>query len=157
MYTLRVVTAIHAPPARCFDLARSVDAHVQSAAPSGEKAVGGRLSGLLEPGDEVTWEGRHFGLTQRLTSRITAFERPGYFQDRMVQGAFRQLEHDHYFEPGDNGTTNMIDVLRFAAPIGPLGWLAERALLGPHLREFIRQRGLVLKSLAESDEWRRFI
>src|SRR2546430_13616299 len=36
-------------------------------------------SGLLGPGDVVTWEARHFGVRQRLTVKITAFDRP---QDR---------------------------------------------------------------------------
>jgi ligand-binding SRPBCC domain-containing protein len=150
MYTLRVSTTIASPPTRCFDPARSVDVHVQTAGSSGEKAVGGRTSGLLELGDEVTWEARHLGVRQRLTSRITAFQSPSYFQDRMIQGAFRFLEHDHRFEPADDGTTVMVDVVRFAAPFGPVGWLAERLLLAGHLRRFLKERGLALKVLAES-------
>ena len=86
-------------------LARSVDAHLQSARQTREKAVAGRVAGLLELGDEVTWEARHFGIRQRLTSRVTAFGPPGYFQDRMTRGAFRFFEHDHFFEPVDGGST----------------------------------------------------
>jgi ligand-binding SRPBCC domain-containing protein len=80
------------------------------------------------------------------------FQPPGYFQDRMVRGAFRFLEHDHYFEPAEGGRTNMIDVLRFSAPFGPIGWLAERTFLGRHLRRFLEARGLALKAMAESRE-----
>src|SRR3954447_25672503 len=98
MYTIRVMTNIAAPAGRCFDLARSVEAHVQSTSASGERVVAGRGSGLLELGGEVTWEGRHFGVRQRLTSAITRYERPEFFQDRMVRGAFKSLEHDHVFE-----------------------------------------------------------
>ena len=150
MYTLRVTTTIAAPAARCFDLARSIDAHILSAGRSGEKAVGGRTSGLLELGQEVTWEARHFGLRQRLTSRITAFEPPRYFQDRMIRGVFRFLEHDHFFEPDESGGTVMVDVMRFQAPLGLLGWLAERLFLARHLRRFLQQRNLALKAMAES-------
>jgi hypothetical protein len=71
MYRLRVTTWIAAPPATCFDLARSIEAHLESAAGTGERVVGGRTSGLLGLGDEVTWKGRHFGINQRLSSRIT--------------------------------------------------------------------------------------
>ncbi|HWB54479.1 MAG TPA: SRPBCC family protein [Tepidisphaeraceae bacterium] len=149
MYTLRVTTAISAPPARCFDLARSIDAHIRSAGSSGEQAVGGRTSGLLEMGEEVTWEGKHFGIRQRLTSRITAFQPPHYFQDRMVRGAFRFLEHDHHFDDGDAGDTIMFDVVRFEAPFGPVGWLAERLLLAGHLKRFLEERGAALKAMAE--------
>jgi ligand-binding SRPBCC domain-containing protein len=148
MYELRITTSIAAPLSRCFDLARSVDAHVQSAEGTGERVVGGRLSGLLELGDEVTWEARHFGVTQRLSSKITQFRPCTFFQDRMTRGAFRFLEHDHLFEPQGDGTL-MTDVLRFKAPLGPLGWIAERVLLASHLRRFLIARGLALKSMAE--------
>lgn len=148
MYEFRITTSIAAPLATCFDLARSVDAHLESAAGTGERVVGGKLSGLLELGDEVTWEAKHFGITQRLSSKITAYRPRTFFQDRMTRGAFRFLEHDHFFEPEGDGTL-MIDVMRFQAPLGPLGWIAERILLAPHLREFLTTRGLALKAMAE--------
>jgi ligand-binding SRPBCC domain-containing protein len=153
MHELRVTTSIAAPLSTCFDLARSVDAHVQSAAGTGERVVGGRLAGLLELGDEVMWEGRHFGVTQRLASKITAFRPYTFFQDRMTRGAFRFLEHDHLFEPQGDGTL-MTDVLKFAAPLGPLGWIAEHVLLAPHLRRFLISRGLALKGMAERSRQR---
>jgi ligand-binding SRPBCC domain-containing protein len=148
MYRLCVTTSIAAPISTCFDLARSVDAHVESAAGTGERIVGGRQSGLLELGDEVTWEGKHFGITQRLSSKITQFCPHTFFQDRMTKGVFRFLEHDHVFEPQGSGTL-MTDVLSFRAPFGPIGWLAERLLVAPHLRRFLISRGLALKSMAE--------
>jgi ligand-binding SRPBCC domain-containing protein len=149
MHILRVTTWINAPAVACFDIARSVDAHIQSAAGTGERVVGGKMSGLLGLGDEVTWEGRHFGVRQRLSSRITEFRPPAFFQDRMIKGAFKFLEHDHFFEAKDGGTL-MIDVMRFRAPLGPIGWLAERLLLAPHLRRFLIERGNALKALAEN-------
>lgn len=157
MTTIRVTTTIAAPIGRCFDLARSVEAHVASAAATGERVVAGRASGLFELGDEVTWEARHLGVRQRLSGRITAFDRPRFFQDRMTRGAFRSLEHDHLFESQGDGATRMTDVLRFVAPFGPLGWVAERLVLARHLRQFLERRNAVLKRLAESDEWREFL
>jgi ligand-binding SRPBCC domain-containing protein len=151
MFTLRVTTTFAAPIERCFDLARNVEAHLKSAAHTGETAVAGRTRGLLELGDEVTWEARHFGVRQRLMIRITAFERPRYFQDRMIRGAFKFLEHDHHFESGDGGTTVMTDIVRFQAPLGPLGWLAERLFLAGHVRRFVEVRGVALKAMAESE------
>ena len=156
MYTLRVITVVRAPLERCFDLARSVDAHVHSAGRSGERAVDGRTSGLLGLGDRITFEGRHFGVRQRLTSRVTAFERPAFFQDRMERGAFSALEHDHLFTTEADQTV-MTDVVRFVAPLGPLGWAAERLFVAGHLRRFLVERGTLLKRWAESDEWRQFV
>ena len=54
-------------------------------------------------GEEVTWSAKHFGVRQRLTSRITAFERPRRFRDSLVRGAFARFDHDHIFEPTETG------------------------------------------------------
>ena len=156
MSIIRVEIDIDAPPAVCFDMARSVDAHIESARETGERAVGGVTSGLLNLGDEVTWRARHFGVTQDLTSRIVAFDRPHHFRDQMVRGAFRRLMHDHYFEPVVGGT-RMRDVFDFTAPLGLLGSLADRLILTGYLRRFLEVRAQSLKQLAESDAGRRFI
>jgi ligand-binding SRPBCC domain-containing protein len=156
MFTFQVITIIAAPPEQCFDLARSVEAHLHSTGATGERAVGGRTSGLLSLGEEVTWEAKHLGVRQRLTSRITQFDRPRFFQDRMVRGAFAFLEHDHIFDTTSDGNTVMTDVVRFKAPFGILGWVVERVVLAGHLRRFIRDRGIALKTLAESDALRKY-
>ena len=156
MARIELSLLVAAPPARCFDLARSVDAHVQSTAETVERAVGGRTAGLLELGDEVTWRARHLGVTQDLTSRITAFDRPRHFRDSMVRGAFARFDHDHYFEPA-NGATLLHDVFDYRAPLGPLGWLAERLFLSVYMRRFLLTRMHALKALAESDDWVRFV
>ena len=152
MAIIRIEIEIGAPPDVCFDLARSVDAHLESTRATGERAVAGVTSGLLNLGDEVTWQARHFGVVQNLTSRITAFERPRHFRDEMVRGAFKRLAHDHYFEVTPAGT-RMTDVFDFAAPFGVLGRVAEWAVLTGYLRRFLEERALALKRLAESG-WR---
>ena len=150
MSIIRVEVDINAPPSVCFDLARSVDAHVESTRATGEKAVGGVTSGLLNLGDEVTWRAKHFGVTQHLTSRITAFDRPRHFRDEMVRGAFRRIVHDHYFEPISGGT-RMVDVFDFTAPLGILGSLVDRLVLHRYLKRFLETRALALKHFAESE------
>jgi len=149
MALIRIQIDIAAPPAVCFDLARSVDAHVDSTRATGERAVAGVTSGLLNLGDEVTFRAKHFGVTQDLTSRITAFDRPAHFRDEMVRGAFRRLVHDHYFEPLPSGT-RMIDVFDFTAPLGWLGRAAEVLFLTSYLRRFLETRARILKDLAEA-------
>lgn len=107
---------------------------------TGERAVGGRTSGLIELHEEVTWRGRHFGVVQQFTSRITAFDRPRHFRDEMQRGAFRSFVHDHYFVE-ENGLTRMTDVLAFAAPLGILGRIAERLFLRRYLERLLTARG----------------
>lgn len=157
--TIALSTHIAAPRERCFDLARSVELHVRSTAATGERAVAGKTAGLLALGDEITWRARHLGVRQSLSGRITAYDRPRHFQDTMLRGAFARLRHDHFFDAApDGGGTVMRDVLDFAAPLGPLGWLAERLFLTAYLRRFLQARNRELKAVAESDdEWARYI
>ena len=54
MPIIEVELDIAAPAAVCFDLARSVEAHVASAGTSGEQAVAGVTAGLLGLDDQVT-------------------------------------------------------------------------------------------------------
>lgn len=150
MARIELSLLVAAPRSRCFDLARSVEAHVQSTTATSERAIGGRTAGLLELGDEVTWRARHFGVWQELTSRISAFERPLHFRDSMVRGAFARFDHDHYFEEA-NGDTLLRDVFDYRAPLGPLGWLAERLFLSAYMRRFLLTRMRELKALAESN------
>ena len=154
MTRIELRTHIRAPRERCFDLARSVELHTGSAAATRETAVGGRTSGLLGPGDEVTWRGKHFGVWQTLTSRITGYERPAWFRDSMVRGAFARLDHDHRFGDDGQGGTIMDDVFEFAAPCGALGLIVERLLLARYFRRFLASRNRHLKAVAESDAWR---
>lgn len=148
MQTITIETWIAAPPERCFDAARDLDLHVKSVAHTNERAVGGLTSGLIELGEEVTWRARHFGVTQHFTSRITAFDRPHYFQDGMQRGAFKSFVHDHHFE-GDGTGTKMTDVLVFSAPLGILGRIAEALMLRGYLERLLRMRAATIKEACE--------
>jgi len=49
-----LTTQMAAPIEVVFDLARSIDAHIDSMAKSGERAVAGVTSGLIATGEQVT-------------------------------------------------------------------------------------------------------
>jgi ligand-binding SRPBCC domain-containing protein len=122
--------------------------HAQSQAKHHEKVVGGRVTGLLELGESVTWEAVHFGVRQRLTSRIVSMKRPAHFRDSMVSGAFARFDHDHFFETRENQTF-MRDVFDYAAPLGILGTIASICVLDRYMRRLIRERALCLKGILE--------
>jgi len=151
MRVVRLRMPIAAPPARCFDLARDVELHTRSLAASGERAIAGVTHGLLGLGDTVTWEGRHLGVRQRLTARITEYECPHFFVDEQVAGAFDWFRHTHLFVPNGVGTL-MIDRFAFTAPLGPLGRLAEHLFLAGYMRRLLHERALILKAVAEREE-----
>jgi len=153
---IELTTQVHAPIERIFDLARSVELHMHSTAQSGERAVAGVTSGLMGLGDEVTWRARHFGVWQHLTSRITIFERPFHFRDSMVRGAFRRFDHDHFFaQQGE--ITVMRDVFDFKSPFGILGRIADRLFLTNYMRRFLLTRCTLIKTVAETEQWRRYL
>jgi ligand-binding SRPBCC domain-containing protein len=159
MVRLEGVTRIQAPIERCFDLARSVEAHLAGNTHWGEEAVAvdGVTSGLVSMGQRVTWRARHFGVRQKLTSQITAMDRPAYFQDTMIRGAFRFMRHDHFFRSVSCDCTEMRDVFCFAAPLGILGRVAERAVLRRYMSELLQERCAEIRRIAESDAWRSYL
>ena len=157
MPIIDLTTPINAPIERVFDLARSIDLHTRSLDWTGEEPVAGRMSGLIGPGETVTWRAWHLGVRQRLTSRISAYDRPAYFQDVMVRGAFAWMEHDHWFDAAEDGGTVLRDDFRFAAPLGVLGRIAETLVLRRYMTRFLERRNAVIKRVAESEEWRHYL
>jgi ligand-binding SRPBCC domain-containing protein len=84
-------------------------------------------------------------------------DRPRFFQDRMTAGPFASFEHDHLFEEA-GGATIMRDEIRFRAPLGPIGRLAETLFLHRHLKHFLNNRNWQLKAVAESgNEWQEYV
>jgi ligand-binding SRPBCC domain-containing protein len=134
------------PTERLFDLARSIDAHVESQKGSGEQAVGGVTHGLIRQGQEVTWRARHFGIPLTMTNRITEMNFPSSFTDEQIRGPFKAFRHVHEFEPTATGSA-MTDRVEFTAPFGLLGRLAERLVLAHYLVRLIVHRGRFLAGL----------
>jgi ligand-binding SRPBCC domain-containing protein len=142
---------------RCFLLSLSIDLHVASTEPTRERAIAGVTQGLIGMNESVTWQGKHFGLRLRHTSKITAYEPYRHFCDEMTAGVFKSFHHDHFFDDGGDGVTIMRDELRFAAPLGVLGVLAGRLVLRNYLRRFLIARNLVIRRAAESGDWKKYL
>lgn len=154
MPVIKLFTLVHAPAARCFDLSLSIDLHLISTSQTGEKAIAGTTTGLIGLGETVTWQARHFGIRQKLTTRITAYERPRFFVDEMVQGAFNRFRHEHYFLENIEGITTITDVFDYHAPLGILGCIADRLFLKRYMTHLLEERNRVIKQYAETEQWR---
>ena len=142
-------TYIEAPIERCFDLARSIEVHIETASKTNERAIAETTSGMMELGDWVTWKATHLGVRQKLTSKITEMERPHRFSDEMVKGAFHSFHHTHEFTESGSGTL-MVDWFVYRAPLGFIGKLADKLFLERHMEEFLSTRAAELKRIAES-------
>ena len=148
MATIILKTSINAPIERCFDLARSIDLHVQSMQSSGEKAIAGKRDGLIGLHESVTWRAKHFGITFEMTNMISKMEYPTLFVDEMVKGPFKKLHHQHQFKIRGS-QTEMTDVFEFQAPFGLLGRLVEKIFLKNYMLKLIEKRNKVIKFQAE--------
>ena len=149
MPLIEVQTEIKADIKTCFDLARNIDFHQESLKFSKEKAIAGKISGLIGLGEWVSWEAKHLGFVQHLTSKITEFDAPNYFVDEMVFGAFKSFRHEHIFRECDNKTI-MIDKFHFESPYGIVGKLANKILLKRYMKGLLKTRNSMLKQQAES-------
>jgi len=150
MTIIELTTYINAPIEQVFDLARSIDLHTQSMAHTGELAIGGRTSGLIEMGETVTWRARHFGRWQTLTSKITEYNYPHYFTDEMVEGAFESFTHQHLFY-AINSQTVMKDIFIYQSPHGKWGQLADFLFLGRYMTSLLKKRNKAIKKAAEAN------
>jgi len=147
---------IAAPIERVFDLSRSIDLHKVSTSQTGEKAIAGRISGLIEWGETVTWRAKHFGVWQNLSTKITGFESPKYFCDEMISGAFASFKHEHFFSETQNGT-QVVDRFDYKSPMGFLGICADHIFLKKYMSQFLWKRNKVIQAFAESDKWKEIL
>lgn len=149
-------TSIRAPVKICFDLSRSIELHQISTAATKEKAICGRLTGLCEKGDTVTWRANHFGIFQLLTVEITEMIVPVFFEDRMVKGAFKSMRHRHYFAE-NNGTTLMKDIFEYEVPAKIIGRIFDHLILKNYMTNLLLKRNQIIKSFVETDKWQSIL
>ena len=158
---------IHAPIERCFALSTRIELVQRTL---GMKLIGSVTTGHITANSRVTWQGWKFGLPTTHHTLITAFEPPhslttgkaAFFQDTQERGRFAFFQHDHHFhqeaDPVEGlPTTTLRDEIRFALPFGPLGRLAAKYLLAPHIRKLAHQRFALIKQLAETEGWRDWV
>lgn len=148
MTTIHLVTHLNAEIGDCFDASRSIDVHLLSAENTRERVVAGRMNGLCELGDTVTWEARHFGIAQKLTVEIIAMDSPYYFEDKMLKGAFKSMRHEHHFRE-QSGKTIMTDKFEYEVPFGIVGTIFDRLILKRYMKRFLETRNRILKSIVE--------
>ena len=153
MPKIELITEINSSLEICFNLSRSIDLHQLSTAETKERAIAGKTAGLISMNDYVTWEAIHFGVKQKLTSKITGYNYPHYFKDEQLQGAFKSFEHEHLFEQVGK-VVIMKDIFTFSSPLGILGKIANQLFLTNYMRKFLLQRNLIIKDFAETDKWK---
>jgi len=156
MPKIELTTEINSTIDICFDLSRSIDLHKISTQRTNEQAIKGKTSGLINLNEFVTWQATHFGIRQKLTSKITEYDRPKYFKDEQQKGAFKSFYHEHRFEQIDDKVI-MTDIFEFQSPLGILGKIFNKLILTNYLRKFLIDRNTVIKEFAETDKWKKLL
>jgi ligand-binding SRPBCC domain-containing protein len=153
MTTIHLTTLILAPVERVFDLSRSINMHKISVAHTGEKVIGGVMTGLIKENETVTWQAKHLFKVRQFTSRITAMKIPESFTDEMTKGDFKSFVHEHHFKKIDNGTI-VIDIVSFEVPYGMAGKIFNVLYLKRYMEKLLLNRNAIIKEYAESNKWK---
>jgi ligand-binding SRPBCC domain-containing protein len=156
MSSIHLTTFIAAPVERVFDLSRSINLHKISTAHTHEKVVDGRMSGLINEGETVTWQAKHLYKERKFTSKVTELQRPDFFIDEMIKGDLKSFRHEHHFKPADNGTI-MIDVVKFESPYGIIGKMFNKFYLHEYLEKLLLKRNETIKQYAETTKWKTML
>ncbi len=153
MPTIHLTSFIAAPVERVFDLSRNISLHKISMQQTGEVAVSGITSGLVEKDDMVTWKAKHFFKTRFFTSRIMEMKPYEKFTDKMIRGDFVSFQHEHFFKTADNGTI-IIDIVSFESLHGWIGKLVNKFFLTSYIEKLIKNRNEVIRQYAVTEKWK---
>jgi ligand-binding SRPBCC domain-containing protein len=134
---------------QCFDAARSIDLHQNSMRQFNETAIDGVTSGLINNGESVTWNAKHFGINMKMTVGITDMSWRYSFTDEMIKGPFKSMKHQHLFST-DGSITVMKDVFEFQSPFGLAGKLFDLLFLKKYMKNLLVARNQLIKSHVES-------
>lgn len=156
MPTIHLTTFIAAPAEVVFDLSRHIGLHKESMTAYKEEAVAGTRFGLIEKDETVTWQARHLLKNRLLRVKITEMKKHELFIDEQAEGDFKEMKHEHYFKPCDNGTI-LIDLFYFESPYGVLGRWFNSLYLTRYMKRLLEQRNKIIKDYAESGKWKKLL
>jgi ligand-binding SRPBCC domain-containing protein len=141
-------TVVACPPDKVFDfLARPANLALVSPPELHLRLVEGPER--LALGARITVQGSKFGIPQKITSEVTAFEEGVQFTDGQVQGPFGKFVHTHRVEPADGGS-RITDRIEYEAPGGLIGLILTESRIRQDLEALAEYRGRRFKELLEA-------
>jgi ligand-binding SRPBCC domain-containing protein len=97
-------------------------------------------------GARFTIQTSKFGISQKITSAVIAFDEGVGFTDAQVSGPFAKFEHTHRVEPHEAGTL-LRDRIEFAGPGGLMGLLLTNDRILRHVQSLNEYRATRFQEL----------
>jgi ligand-binding SRPBCC domain-containing protein len=101
----------------------------------------------------VTWQAKHLFKNRTLTIVISEMDAHDFFEDVMIEGAFKSMQHKHFFEQKEHGTL-MTDEFTFELPYGIAGKIMSLLFLTAYMRKLLQRRNIMIKEFAETEKWK---
>jgi ligand-binding SRPBCC domain-containing protein len=121
-------------------------------APPGQRIVSVEGAFPVQEGDEVRLaiRQRPLPMVQRWRIRIARVEDPTLVVDELIEGPFARFTHEHRFADLGAGRTLLTDAIEYELPLGALGRLADRLVVGRLLARTFAERQQRTRALLES-------
>jgi len=100
----------------------------------------------LHQGARFTFQGSKFGIPQKITNEVIAFEEGISFTDVQVSGPFARFEHRHAVELHGVGS-RLVDRIEYEAPGGLVGLFLTNAKIREYLESLSAYRAERFKEL----------
>jgi ligand-binding SRPBCC domain-containing protein len=81
---------------------------------------------------------------------------PNYFCDEMIEGAFKSMRHEHFFDREENATL-MTDKFVYETPFSIFGEMFNNLILEKYMKRLLLSRNETIKRIAESGEWEKVL
>lgn len=105
--------------------------------------LGFRVVSTTDPevrkGTRISYRLKLHGIPMRWESRIAEYQEGEMFADAMLSGPYRRWYHEHRFRAVAGGV-EIIDIVDYALPFGPLGRLAHVAMVRRQLEAIFAHR-----------------
>jgi len=150
MSLIIIETEIEADIQTCFDLARDIEFYQNSTKNPREIAIDGKITGLVEANDFITWETEYFGIVTHVSLKVSEFDNPNLFVDEMVKANFKTYRHEHIFRESGNKTI-MTDKFYIESPFGIIGKFVDWIFLKKYMTKLLKLRNKALKVQAEKN------
>jgi len=104
------------------------------------------VPGELVPGSLIRYRLRWHGVPIRWTTEISEWNPPHGFVDRELSGPYTLWNHEHFFAAHEGGTS-MRDLVTYALPFGPIGWLAQWMVVRSDVEDIFDFRAETMRRL----------